>query len=149
MKKTKKLLSALMALILCCMCFMPLPLNAVKAEASCSHNRSFFVTRPADGCIPGNGYYECSVCGEHIETEIAGSAHTFKWVVDQHATQFTAGRKHQVCEKCGLVQNMNTKIPVNKQTKGFSDSISQAIADFVGVLKYIVEQIRDFFVNTF
>ena len=54
--------------------------------------------------------------GTHTKTCTAGDntmyePHTWQWVVDNHATSTTAGKKHEECHDCHAKRNENTEIP--------------------------------------
>lgn len=56
-------------------------------------------------------WHECAAC--HEKADAAG--HTFKWVIDQDATETEAGYKHEECEICGhklaAVEIPKTEVP--------------------------------------
>jgi len=146
MKTAKKILSVLIALILFSACFAPAAVLAEEIDqTTCAHSWTYYEIKAPVNCIDGKGIYKCSICEKTVETEIKGSDHVWEWVIDEHATPFLTGKKHQVCVNCGLVQNMNTKIPINKNSGGFADAVSRFFTNIVATLKSVVEQAINFF----
>lgn len=148
MKATKKIISVLLAVLLISACFAPMAVFAAAGN-SCDHSWVFTVTELPDGCISGKGYYECSNCKTVTEVEIPGSDHSWEWVIDEYATPFQTGLKHQLCTKCGAVQNMNTKIPLDKSSGGFADAVARAFTNLIAMFKDIFEQIINNFTRLF
>ncbi|MCH5197283.1 MAG: hypothetical protein J1E34_00110 [Oscillospiraceae bacterium] len=150
MKTTKKFLSLLLAVLLISTCFAPAAVFADSGNMdTCDHNWVFTVTQLADGCISGRGYYECSVCSLREYAEIPGSEHNWEWVIDDYATPFQTGRKHQVCTYCGAVQNINTKVPLDKSSGGFGDAIARFFTGIIAMFKNVFEQVADNFSRLF
>ena len=147
MKKTKKLLSVLLAVLLISACFVP---AAVFAEnENCNHDWVLTVTELPNGCISGKGYYECSLCKAKKDAEIPGTEHSWEWVIDEAATPFQSGRKHQHCTVCGMNQNMNTKIPNDPSSGGFADAVARFFTSIFAGYKSIFEQIINNFNRLF
>ena len=71
--------------------------------------------------------------------------HEWVWVVDTPANALTVGRKHQVCTKCGAVQNMNTSIPANFRNRGLDNVWLEAIDGVSNAVIHLYEQIKEWF----
>lgn len=119
----KKLLSLLLALVLCfslVACGNPCKHGHQWVEATCTEAKYCSVCNVHDGDALGHTYGEpvinretscsktgiktftCSVCGDEKQEEIPTTAHTpGEWEIISQATATTKGRKAQKCLVCG------------------------------------------------
>lgn len=66
-------------------------------------------------------WHECSNAGCTVKVDVA--KHTFKWVIDNPATENKTGIKHEECTVCGCTRNENTTIPMKDGDKNDNDDV--------------------------
>ena len=108
MKRITKILSVLLAALLCCGCLVP----AFAEGEVCEHDwRINVIIKPAT-CAPGIQGDKCALCGAtRNEVEIpAVREHTLILVIDEQPTCGEAGKGHEFCTVCEQSFNENTPV---------------------------------------
>ncbi len=112
MKRFYKVLSLLLALVLCCACVAPAFAEGEPDPATCEHVwRNNVIIRPAT-CVPGIQGDRCTLCNAtRNEMEIpAVQEHDLIMVIDTQPTCGAAGVGHQYCTVCGNVFNEGSPV---------------------------------------
>ncbi len=144
MNGTKKILSVLLAALLCALCVIPA--LALTDPAECAHPTwELTDVQLSQGCVAGYYRYTCADCGVTKEVQLPAEDHNWQWVVDMPPTRYSNGVQHQVCANCGAVQNMDTRIPSTEQGSDFGAAIHGMIDVIGNFFLNIINQIRAFF----
>ena len=128
MKRTNKILSALLAVLLMFTCLVPV-FAAYADPETCEHTWIWVVdTEPTCG-EAGVQHQHCPACNSNRNegTEIpATGRHTWEWVTDREPTCGAAGAKHETCTVCGKNRNFGTSVPATGEHTWDAGVVSQA-----------------------
>ena len=112
----------------CSVCHTKRNENTVIPMQECEHAHTVKTARVEPGCetTGKEAYYYCTNCQKYFSDAdcqlviddlqaygiIPAAGHQFVWVVDQPATELSAGIRHEECSVCHTKRNENTQIPI-------------------------------------
>ena len=112
----------------CSICHTKRNENTVIPIQECEHAHTVKTERLEPGCetTGKEAYYYCTNCQNYFSDAecqlviddlqaygiIPATGHQFVWVVDQPATELSAGIRHEECSLCHTKRNENTVIPI-------------------------------------